>query len=135
MFSISFGMPWYITFITTLAGVIVGGFITFIITYAKTRSEMKWEMKREAYKAILEDVDQSDTNLGEKVKESRRNRRRAIHLIRLAFGQSDILDIANKICDENVIPDEKQKIVDNELMPKVEADLEKTMRDWWKIWK
>lgn len=133
--SISFGTPWYITFITALAGVIVGGFITFIITFAKTRSEMKWELKREAYKAILDGVDQAVTNQGKKIDESKTNRRRAKHLIKLAFGQADIMTIVNKIINESMSLAELQRIVDDELMPKVEADLEETIRDWWKVWK
>lgn len=132
MFSITFGTPWYVTFITALAGVIVGGFITFIITYAKTRSEMKWELKREAYKAILNDVDQATavnpTN-AELMK-----KRRAKHLMKLAYGQSDISTVANKLLVTGSIP-EKQKIIDDEFMPKLEADLEETIRDWWKVWK
>jgi len=134
--SISFGAPWYITFITALSGVIVGGFITFIITHAKTRSEMKWKLKREAYMSILNDVDQAVTNEGRDIKKAKTNRRRAKHLIRLAFGQSDITTIANKIIDGGAMSlAELQGLVDNELMPKVESDLEETIKDWWKIWK
>jgi hypothetical protein len=137
MFSITFGTPWYITFITALAGVIVGGFITFFITHAKTRSEIKWKLKQEAYMAIINDVDQAVTNQGKNINESKRNRRRAKHLIKLAFGQSDITTIANKILDRigGMSVAEIQEAIDNELMPKVESDLEETIRDWWKIWK
>ena len=96
---------------------------------------MKWELKREAYKAILDDVDQAVTNQGKMINESKTNRRRAKHLIKLAFGQSDIMTIANKIITESMSLAELQGIIDDELMPKVEADLEETIRDWWKIWK
>jgi len=97
---------------------------------------MKWELKREAYKAILDDIDQAVTNNGSRmINESKTNRRRAKHLIKLAFGQSDITTIANRIITESLTIAELQKIVDDELMPKVEADLDKTIRDWWKIWK
>lgn len=93
---------------------------------------MKWELKREAYKAILNDVDQAKavnpTN-AELMK-----RRRAKHLMKLAYGQSDISTVANKLLVTGEIA-EKQRIIDNEFMPKLEADLEETIRDWWKIWK
>jgi hypothetical protein len=142
MFSITFGTPWYITFITALSGVLVGGFITFVLTHAKTRSEMSWELKREAYNAILKDVDQAVTNQGNMINEAKTNRRRARHLIRLAFGQADdITTTANTILDKLEGKDgglniqELNKIVDDELMPKVEADLKETIKDWWKFWK
>jgi hypothetical protein len=142
MFSITFGTPWYITFITALSGVLVGGFITFVLTHAKTRSEMSWELKREAYNAILKDVDQAVTNQGNKINEAKTNRRRARHLIRLAFGQADdITTTANTILDKLEGKDgglniqELNKIIDDELMPKVEADLKETIEDWWKFWK
>lgn len=98
---------------------------------------MKWGLKREAYWAIIDDVDQAVTNQGNKINEAKTNRRRAKHLIKLAFGQSDITTIANKILDraEGMSIAELQVIIDVELMPKVEADLEETIRDWWKIWK
>lgn len=132
MISISFGTPWQITFIIALAGVLVGGLITFIITYARARTEMKWELKREAYKAIIEDVDQAITNEGKAIKEAKIKRRRATHLIRLAYGQqSNITSIVNQILELLNNPPEKNALVqvnekvDNELMPQVEADLEK----------
>jgi hypothetical protein len=132
MISIYYGTPWYLTFITALAGVIVGGFITFFITQAKTRSEMKWELKREAYKAILDDIDQAKAV--NPTNSQLMKTRRAKHLMKLAYGQSDISTVANKILASGSIP-EKQKIIDDEFMPKLEADLEETIKDWWKIWK
>lgn len=137
MFSITFGTPLYITFITTLADVMVGGFITLFITHAKTRSEMRWKLKQEAYVSIINDIDQAVTNEGKKINEAKINRRRAKHIIKLAFGQSDITTIANAILDrtQGMSLAELQGTVDNDLMPKVESDLEETMRDWRKIWK
>lgn len=103
---------------------------------------MSWELKREAYNAILKDVDQAVTNQGNKINEAKTNRRRARHLIRLAFGQSDdITTTANTILDKlegkggGLNIEELNKIVDDDLMPKVEADLKETIKDWWKIWK
>ena len=98
---------------------------------------MKWKLKQEAYMAIINDVDQAVTNQGKMINESKTNRRRAKHLIKLAFGQSEITTIANTILDRtggmSVV--EIQEAIDNKLMPKVESDLEETVSDWWKIWK
>jgi hypothetical protein len=134
--NVTVATPSYAILVAALLGAIAGGSITFIITYAKTRAEMKWELKREAYKSILDDVDQAVTKEGREIREAKTNKRRAKHLIRIAFGQSDITDIANKIIDrtEGMSLAELQDIIDDELMPKVESDLEKTIKDWWKIW-
>jgi len=53
-FSLSFGGPWYLTFLSTLFGVLIGGLITFLITFAKTKADLKWELKLRAYDAFLE---------------------------------------------------------------------------------
>ncbi len=131
MFSINLGPPWYITFITALAGVMVGGFITFIIAHAKTRSDMRWELKREAYNAILVELDQATAENPSSLNQTRR--RKARHLMKLAYGQSEISTIADEIL-KTEFGSERQKKIDDQFMPMLEADLEKTIRDWWKIW-
>ena len=130
MFSINLGTPWLITFITALVGVVVGGFITFYITYAKTRSDMRWELKREAYKAILRELNQAEA---ENPTQNVVRRRSAKHLMKLAYGQSEISTIADKILETELGP-EREKMIDEEFIPKLEADLERTIKDWWKIW-
>ena len=91
---------------------------------------MKWELKREAYKAILDELDQ--VKPVNPTPEFLMKRRRAKHLMKLGYGQSDISTVADKILETELGP-ERQRMIDNEFMPKLEADLEKMMREWWKI--
>lgn len=91
---------------------------------------MKWELKREAYKAILDELDQVKSR--NPTPQILMERRRAKHLMKLAYGQSDISTVADKILETEHGP-ERQRIIDNEFMPKLEADLEEMIRDWWKI--
>ena len=79
--------------------------------------------------AILDGIDQAIANEGRKINESKTNRRRAKHLIKLAFGQSDIMTIANKILTESLTLAELQRIVDERTYAEGEADLEETIRD------
>lgn len=124
--------PWHITLGAALLGALVGGFITFIITYAKARAEMKWGFKQNAVIAIINELDQSEARTP---RTNRAIHRRVGHIIHIAFTNTEIRTTADRIIDQNTELAELQRIIDDELMPLVETDLEETMDNWWKPWK
>ncbi len=125
--------PSYIPFLAALAGALLGGLITFTTTYAKSKAEMRWGLKQNALMVLIDGLDQSGPRLPAENKDIRR---RAKNLIRIAFKDEKIKRAANKITDSNGLTlKELQSIFDDELMPLVEKDLEKTMQSWWQFWR
>ena len=93
---------------------------------------MKWCFKQEAVMAIINELDQSEPR---NPKKNQAIHRRVGHLIQIAFTNTEIRTTANKIIDQRNKLVELQRIIDQELMPLVEVDLEETMNNWWKLWK
>lgn len=112
-----------IAVLSGLIGAILGAFITFYLNYTKTKAMMKWEMKFNAYNAILELDKGYPTNSIDKKREIRFAKR-----LRALSENEEIKGIADKMINgEFEDKEDKERFIDEKLVPAIEKDLKDTM--------
>jgi len=120
----SAGSSLVISVLVGLASAIIGSLFTYHLNYAKTKAMMKWEMKFNAYNAILElDKGRPGTLL-----DKNQEIRFAMRLKALSQDEKikDIADTMIKCEFENLKA--KQRFIDEKFIPAIEKDLEDTMK-------